>query len=45
MKDKAKVYKAIMVEKHVHQKVVVKAKQKQMTLTEYIISLMEKQNG
>ena len=34
-----KVYKALMVEEEVHQKVVVKAKQKKLTVTEYITKL------
>lgn len=41
MKDTAKVYKALMVEKDTHKKVIVKAKQKEMTVTQFINNLLK----
>jgi hypothetical protein len=37
----AKIYKALMVEKDIHHKVVVKAKQKKLTITEFISNLLK----
>lgn len=39
--DKKKVYKALMVEDFVHQKVVVKAKQDQLTVSVFISNLFD----